>query len=172
MSVTEFLSRAQTSEVPRQRLLATQSRRMVCTSFSGFTTPFILLSYNTPTLRFPSFAEQGSAWYASKLKFNDHGRSRISSSLFLHRIGELWSCLPPSLTSIDSLSQFKQALRIHWAKYTFACRGVDSQFLDARIDYQLSCIFPLSDSDTHITFVHFHEDPIDRLRPLGNPQHR
>ena len=55
--------------------------------------------------------------------FNNHGR--ISSSLFLHRIGKLWNCLPPSLTSIDSLSQFKQELRVHWAKYTFTCRGID-----------------------------------------------
>ena len=59
----------------------------------------------------------------NKLIFNNHGR--ISSSLFLHRIGKLWNCLPPSLTSIDSLSQFRQALRVHWAKYTFTCRGID-----------------------------------------------
>ena len=54
-----------------------------------------------------------------KLIFNSHGR--IFSSLFLQKTDALWNCLPPRLTTLDSLSEFKRHLRIHNAKYQFDC---------------------------------------------------
>ena len=62
-----------------------------------------------------------SARRPKKLIFNSHGR--IFSSLFLQKTGSLWNCLPPRLTTLDSLSEFKRHLRIHIAKYQFDCTG-------------------------------------------------
>ena len=63
-----------------------------------------------------------SARRPNKLIFNSHGR--ISSSLFLHKIGKLWNCLPPRLTSQDSLSKFQQQYRLHVKSVKLDCSGI------------------------------------------------
>ena len=54
----------------------------------------------------------------NKLLFNTHGR--ISSSLFLHKVGKLWNCLPPAITKLASLPEFKKAVRLHLFNIKFS----------------------------------------------------
>ena len=44
----------------------------------------------------------------NKLNFNAHGRHL--SNLFLYKAGNLWNCLPPSITKLASLAEFRDAL--------------------------------------------------------------
>ena len=54
----------------------------------------------------------------NKLLFNTHGR--ISSSLFLHKVGKLWNCLPPAITKLASLPEFKKAVHLHLFNIKFS----------------------------------------------------
>ena len=78
----------------------------------------------------PNYLEQFNIYITkstrrpNKLVFNNHGR--VLSSLFMHRIGNMWNCLPPSLTSLDNLSKFTCALRHFTLKYQFSCNGIPS----------------------------------------------
>ena len=78
----------------------------------------------------PNYLEQFNIYITkstrrpNKLVFNNHGR--VLSSLFMHRIGTMWNCLPPSLTSLDNLSKFTCALRHFTLKYQFSCNGIPS----------------------------------------------
>jgi len=58
----------------------------------------------------------------NKLVFNSHGT--LLSSLFMHKIGTLWNCLPPHITSLKSIGEFKQQVRAHLFNYQFDCRGI------------------------------------------------
>lgn len=60
----------------------------------------------------------------NKLVF--HSYSRLLSSLFFYRTGQLWNCLPPVVTAIESLEEFKKQLKIHTFKYRFNCNGIGS----------------------------------------------
>ena len=68
-----------------------------------------------------------SARRPNKLVFQSHGR--FSSSLFLHKIGTLWNCLVPQLTSVTSLPEFRKALRLHLAKYIFTTVGISFRII-------------------------------------------
>ena len=63
-----------------------------------------------------------SARRPNKLVFSTHGTTR--SKLFIHRIGTLWNCLPPTLTSIESPHTFRKALLKHTYTYQFHCKGI------------------------------------------------
>ena len=58
----------------------------------------------------------------NKLVFQSHGR--YSSSLFLHKTGKLWNSLPPAITSLDSLVEFKKQLNRIMFNYKFCCTGI------------------------------------------------
>jgi len=58
----------------------------------------------------------------NKLVLASHGQ-RISN-LFLHKICTLWNCLPPSITSIKSLSEFRKQAHKHLFLHKFKCQGI------------------------------------------------
>lgn len=60
----------------------------------------------------------------NKLVFHSHGR--LTSSLFLPKIGMLWNCLPPRVTKISSLGEFRKELNLHMFKYKYHCKGIPS----------------------------------------------
>lgn len=67
-----------------------------------------------------TFSESGRR--PNKLVYHTHGK--LSSSLFLHQTGKLWNCLPPNITALSSLHNFRKAFSLHTYKYKFHCRGI------------------------------------------------
>ena len=63
-----------------------------------------------------------SARRPNKLVFKKHGK--YLSSLFIFRIGMLWNCLPPAITAVSNLSDFKNILSTYTSKYQFVCSGI------------------------------------------------
>lgn len=58
----------------------------------------------------------------NKLNFNAHGRHL--STLFLYQTGRLWNCLPPSITELTTLADFRPALTKYYKRYAFDTTGV------------------------------------------------
>ena len=58
----------------------------------------------------------------NKININYHGVR--FSSLFSNKAAMLWNCLPPSLTAITSLSEFKHSLYQHFHRYIHYTDGI------------------------------------------------
>ena len=84
---------------------------------------FFKIVHNHPDyLHSAGLSVSSSVRRPNKICFNSHGTTQ--STLFFHRIGKLWNCLPPKVTSITSLVQFKRHLRVLTYKYNASCKGI------------------------------------------------